>query len=49
MDKFLKIIKLAVWDSAGRMWCPVWGYDGNISHYAPASEALDILHREYVS
>lgn len=45
-ERLLLMYKLAVWDRYGRMYMPVWGYDGEISHYARASEAIGIWGAE---
>lgn len=40
-----KMYKMAVWDNEGRQYLPVQDYDGQISHYARATEAIEVwLH-----
>ena len=46
-DRIMKMYALAVWDNHGRMYMPIWGYDGEISHYALAIEALQIFNQEW--
>ena len=42
-----RMIDLAVWDHAGRMYCPVFDYDDSVSHYARAPDAMDINNSNY--
>ena len=48
MERFWKRLQqmflMAVWDETGRQYLPVHGYDGQISHYALAPEALRIFN-----
>jgi hypothetical protein len=46
-DRVEQLVNLAVVDSAGQTWAPVWGYDGQIGWYAPWEEAINMLNAEY--
>lgn len=39
-----QLFGMAVWDRDGKMWCPMFGYAGEIVAYAPALEAITIFN-----
>ncbi len=41
VDRLIQMYRMSVWDSKGRQYLPVYGYDGQITNYAPAREALE--------
>ncbi len=38
--RLVQMYRMSVWDALGRQYLPVYGYDGQITNYAPAREAL---------
>ena len=42
IKRLSQLAALAVWNNAGKMYCPVWGYDNQIEAYAPYREAVDL-------
>ncbi len=47
-DTLIKMFNLAVWDNRGRMYLPVWGYDGEISNYDRAEGAINTFNRTWL-
>ncbi len=39
--RLLQMYKLAVWDASGRMYMPLYGYDGEIVAYGRAEDAIE--------
>ncbi len=45
MKRLHQMVALAVWDYAGRMYSPVWGYKNQIEAYAPKDEAVELFNK----
>ncbi|KKN65470.1 hypothetical protein LCGC14_0481900, partial [marine sediment metagenome] len=42
MERMVQMYRMSVWDHCGRMYMPIYDYDGQICAYARAEEALEI-------
>ncbi len=49
MERLLQMYRLAIWDRRGRMYMPVYGYDGLITNYARAWEAMSYWHDDFAT
>ncbi len=47
-NRLQKLFALVVWDNQGRQYAPVWGYDGEISHYDRAEGAIETFNRTWL-